>query len=502
MTLQQAVFAGLVDPGNLVIVRKIVNKETLPADCAATAPKNCDAATFAGPLSQYTITNNANGSVTVADNNSTSPATAAAPATGDGFDTLFNVEQLKFSDQTVTVAAPAAPAITSVTAGNARATVNFTATANPNLTGFDLIATPVAPSANPVVTRSGLAVTARTGTITGLVNGQAYTIQVRANGTTGSSLSVASASVTPTAPTATAPTAAPVIGTAVRGNTQATVSWSAVAAAGNGGSPITGYSVQVITGGNVIRTVTPGNVTATVVAGLLNGTSYTFRVAAVNAIGTGPLSAASNAVVPATAATAPSIPTNVVATRGNAQVSLSWAVNNGGSAITSSNVQVRNNATGALVQNITITGTATTRVVTGLANGTTYNFRVRATNAVGTSALSPAVTATPATTPGAPGINPPAAVAGVAGGAITATANWTAPAATGGTPITSYTVRALRLSAAGAVLSTTTVTGVLPNLRTRAVTLPVAGNYRFTVQAVNAVGGGAQSARSNLVAGR
>jgi len=34
------------------------------------------------------------------------------------------------------------------------------------------------------------------------------------------------------------------------------------------------------------------------------------------------------------------------------------------------------------------------------------------------------------------------------------------------------------------------------------MTVPVTGNYRFTVQAVNAVGTSVQSARSNLVAAR
>ena len=34
------------------------------------------------------------------------------------------------------------------------------------------------------------------------------------------------------------------------------------------------------------------------------------------------------------------------------------------------------------------------------------------------------------------------------------------------------------------------------------MTLPVAGNYRFSVRALNIVGSSALSARSNLVAGR
>ena len=81
-TLQQAVFAGLVDPGNIVAVREILN----PGDGTST-----DTALYSGPRSNYTLTRNANGSVTVADN-------AAVVAAGDGTDTLWNIETLSFCD--------------------------------------------------------------------------------------------------------------------------------------------------------------------------------------------------------------------------------------------------------------------------------------------------------------------------------------------------------------------------------------------------------------------
>lgn len=398
MTLQQAVFAGLVDPGNLVGVREIVNNETSPSDCAAgAAAKNCDTAAFAGPRSQYTITSNANGSVTVSDNTSTPPAVGVL-ATGDGNDTLFNVEQLKFSDQTLGVALPTVtPTITSATPGN--------------------------------------------GTV-----GLAFSLPA---GVTG----------------------------------------------------ITSLTITVRTGTTVVRTITGISPSATtaVVTGLTNGTTYTFTVAAVNAIGAGPESAPATAT-PGVVATVPSAPTIGTAAAGNAQATVRWTPGgNGGSPITSFQVQVRTGTT--VVRTITgIAATATSTVVTGLTNGTAYNFRVLAVNARGSGPLSAASnTVTPATVPGAPRIG--TATAGAAGGALTASIAWTPPTATGGAPITGYVVRALRMSAAGAVLATVTSATQPAGARSLSMTLP-AGNYRFTVQAINRVGAGAQSARSNLVAAR
>ena len=89
MTLQQAVFAGLVDPGNLSARRQLVTPTVPAADCGSLSPVNCDTAVFSAALSGYVITNNPNGSVTVSD---------AGGAAVDGTDTLWNVEQASFCD--------------------------------------------------------------------------------------------------------------------------------------------------------------------------------------------------------------------------------------------------------------------------------------------------------------------------------------------------------------------------------------------------------------------
>lgn len=87
---------------------------------------------------------------------------------------------------------------------------------------------------------------------------------------------------------------APTIGTATVSSTTASVAFTAPTCAGIPAN-ITGY----------LATSTPGCFTGTgssspiSVAGLTIGTSYTFKVKATNAVGYGPCSAASNAVVPA-----------------------------------------------------------------------------------------------------------------------------------------------------------------------------------------------------------
>jgi Ca2+-binding RTX toxin-like protein len=85
MTLQQAVFAGLVDPGHLVAVREIVTPTVPPADCATTN-LNCDTAVFSGPQTDYTVS-------TVGD---AIVVAGTGSSARDGTDTLRNIEQLSF----------------------------------------------------------------------------------------------------------------------------------------------------------------------------------------------------------------------------------------------------------------------------------------------------------------------------------------------------------------------------------------------------------------------
>jgi hypothetical protein len=114
---------------------------------------------------------------------------------------------------------------------------------------------------------------------------------------------------------------APTQVTAVSGNGQATVSFTAPA---SNGSPITLYTVTSIPGGITAT----GTASPILVTGLANGTAYTFTVRATNGVGTGPASAPSNSVTQ-TAPVPPSAPSGLAAhaTSSPFAVSLSWADN-------------------------------------------------------------------------------------------------------------------------------------------------------------------------------
>ena len=182
---------------------------------------------------------------------------------------------------------------------------------------------------------------------------------------------------------------------ATAGNRSATVNWNAPSP--NGSLAITGYVVTPYSG---YYTLAPQTFTSTAttqtVTGLMNGTTYRFKVAARNAFGTGPMSSISNPVTPA--ATAPGAPTIGAAVAGHGEATVSWTapVSDGGSPITGYVVTPYSGYYALAPQ--TFTSTATTQTVTGLMNGTTYRFRVRAINAVGTggySKVTNSVTPTP-----------------------------------------------------------------------------------------------------------
>jgi hypothetical protein len=185
---------------------------------------------------------------------------------------------------------PGAPTIGTAVGGIAQATVTFTVPAS---NGGSAITSYTATSTPGNLTGSCSAPCTSI-TVNGLTNGTAYTFTVKATNAVGAgAASAASNSVTPVPVIP----GAPVNITAVGGNGQATVTFTAPAS--DGGSAITYYTATSLPGNVTGSCSVPcTSITAT---DLTNGTAYTFAVTATNAVGTGAVSAASNSVIPAPA---------------------------------------------------------------------------------------------------------------------------------------------------------------------------------------------------------
>ena len=162
----------------------------------------------------------------------------------------------------------------------------------------------------------------------------------------------------------------------------------------NNGSASVAFSPGTIAGRSYTVTSSPGSYTATgttspiTITGLQSGVSYTYTATSTNNYGTSSASSASTGVVATTVPDAPTIGTP--SSTGNVgEVTVTWtAPNNGGSSITG---YIITPYIGATAQATTSAGSGATSVdVTGLTNGTTYTFKVAATNANGTGNQSSA----------------------------------------------------------------------------------------------------------------
>jgi hypothetical protein len=148
----------------------------------------------------------------------------------------------------------------------------------------------------------------------------------------------------------------------------------------DGGSGVTGYVVKNTNTGEVVFVTSLTNRTYTY-ANLVNDTSYTFSVSAINALGEG-VASLITAVPSNTSHTPPSPVQNLEATALNGAVDLSWnaPVSTGGSPIT-----------GYIVYNLNTDYSVTLGPVTymytdtGLTNNVSYSYRVSALNTIGAS---------------------------------------------------------------------------------------------------------------------
>jgi hypothetical protein len=126
-----------------------------------------------------------------------------------------------------------------------------------------------------------------------------------------------------------------------------------------------------------------------VISGLTNGTRYPVKLRAVNAVGKGP---ASNSVT-GRPAIAPAAPTNLVATRDDASLSIAFTAGaNNGEELTRYQYSIDNGATWARVPGGDIKSPVR---ISGLTNGTDYSVLLRAVNDVGGGVSSSAVTGKP-----------------------------------------------------------------------------------------------------------
>ncbi|MFM9084162.1 MAG: fibronectin type III domain-containing protein, partial [Actinomycetota bacterium] len=356
---------------------------------------------------------------------------------------------------------PGSPSLSSVTGSDQTLTLIFSPpadTGGSTITNYEYSTN----GGTTWTTRSPVS-TARPLVVTGLVNGTAYNVAVRAVNAKGSGISSNTIGAKP----ATVP-GAPSITGVTASHTSLSVAFTAPVS--DGGEAISNYEYS-IDNGQTWTARNPSNPTSPLlITALNNATDYTVKLRAVNVRGAGPEST-SAVGRPAGAPNAPVI-SQITSTNGGLSVAFVAGSDNG-ATITNAEYSTDNGVTWTTRSPASVVSPLS---ITGLDNGTAYPVRLRMVNTQGSGTASTATSATPATTPSAPTINSITGLDAALSASVSA-------GSTGGAAITSWDV-----STDNGV--TWTSTG------STSTTIPISSlvngtTYAVKVRAVNRMGAGA-----------
>ena len=299
---------------------------------------------------------------------------------GGGSDTTTNPVDPPTSNPTATI--PSVPTGVAATAGNAQASITWSASTSATSYHVKRSTTSGGP-----YTQVG-APTSASYTDSSLTNGTNYYYVVSALDSAGESANSAQVSAAPAASTGSPPPSAPATPTglaATAGNATVALSWSASTGA-------TSYHVKRATtsGGPYTQVAAPTSTSYTD-SSLTNGTTYYYVVSALDSAGESANSAQVSAA-PAAPAMIPATPTGLAATPGTATVALSWTASSG-----ATNYHVKRGTANGGPYTQVAAPTATSYTDSSLTNGTAYYYVVSALDSAGESANSAQVTATPNT---------------------------------------------------------------------------------------------------------
>ena len=394
---------------------------------------------------------------------------------------------------------PGAPVNVTVSPGDSELKVSWSpppGSGGQALTGYEIQHRPASSGGWQASGGTGAATTSYS--IRGLTNGESYEVRVRAVNSSGSGEWSAVARGTPRKSGSDVP-GAPVNVKVSPDHSVLKVSWNPPP--GSGGQALTGYEVQhrpVSSGGwQASRRIGPA-ATSYSIGGLTNGESYEVRVRAVNSSGPGHWSEVARGTPRGggSGIGIPGPPVGVAVVPLDARLLVSWdpPPDTGGRTLTGYEVQYRpafsvgwhpGGRTGAAV---------TSYSIRGLANGESYEVRVRAVTPSRAGEWSAPVLGMPRyDVPG-----PPVGVK-VSPGDETLYVSWNPPQGSGGRVVTRYEIQHRPVPSGGWQASGGTGAAVTSYLIEG---LTNGSSYEVQVRAVNSTGAGAWSAaaRGTLLA--